>query len=74
MKAISVLGVLLIVVGILVLAYLGINYTRQKKVLDVGSVHPTTETHERLPLPPGTWWVGIGWMGRLAGHGAGNKL
>ena len=52
MKAISLVGVLLIVVGILVLAYQGINYTRQKKVLDVGSVHLTTETHDRIPLPP----------------------
>jgi hypothetical protein len=43
MKAISLVGVLLIVVGVLVLAYQGINYTRQKKVLDVGSVHLTTE-------------------------------
>lgn len=41
-----------IVLGALVLAYQGINYTREKKVLDVGSVHLTAETHERIPLPP----------------------
>ncbi len=52
MKPISWVGVLLIVAGALVLTYQGINYTRQKKVLDVGSVHLTTETHERIPLPP----------------------
>jgi drug/metabolite transporter (DMT)-like permease len=52
MKQISWAGILLIVLGVLVLAYQGINYTRQKKVLDVGSVHLTTETHERIPLPP----------------------
>jgi uncharacterized membrane protein YidH (DUF202 family) len=52
MKPISWVGVLLIVVGALVLAYQGINYTRQKKVLDMGSMHVTTETHERIPLPP----------------------
>lgn len=52
MKPISWLGILLIVLGALVLAYQGINYTRQKKVLDVGSVHVTTETHERIPLSP----------------------
>jgi uncharacterized membrane protein len=46
------IGILLIVLGALVLAYQGINYTREKKVLDVGSVHLTTETHERIPLPP----------------------
>ncbi len=52
MKPISWLGILLIVLGGLVLAYQGINYTRQKKVIDVGSVHVTTESHEHIPLPP----------------------
>jgi hypothetical protein len=52
MKSISWVGILLIVLGGLVLAYQGINYTRQKNVVDVGSVHLTTETHERIPLPP----------------------
>ena len=52
MKTIRWVGILLIVLGALVLAYQGINYTRQKKVLDVGSVHVTKETHERIPLPP----------------------
>jgi uncharacterized membrane protein YidH (DUF202 family) len=52
MKPVTGVGIVLIVLGVLVLAYQGINYTRQKKVLDVGSVHITTETHERLPLSP----------------------
>jgi hypothetical protein len=52
MKTISWVGILLVVLGVLALAYQGINYTRQKKVVDVGSVHITTETHERIPLPP----------------------
>jgi UDP-N-acetylmuramyl pentapeptide phosphotransferase/UDP-N-acetylglucosamine-1-phosphate transferase len=51
-KPISWVGVLLIVLGALVLAYQGINYTRQKNVVEVGSVHVTTETHERISLPP----------------------
>jgi uncharacterized membrane protein len=52
MKSIGWIGILLIVLGALVLAYQGINYTREKKVLDVGSVHITAEAHERFPLPP----------------------
>jgi hypothetical protein len=52
MKPITWVGILLIVLGALALAYQGMDYTRQKKVLDVGSVHLTTETHERIPLPP----------------------
>jgi len=52
MKPMIWIGIVLIVLGALVLAYQGINYTREKKVLDVGSVHITSETHERFPLPP----------------------
>ena len=52
MKPISWVGIVLIVLGALALAYQGINYTRQKNVLDMGSMHVTTETHERIPLPP----------------------
>jgi drug/metabolite transporter (DMT)-like permease len=52
MKPMIWIGILLIVLGALVLAYQGINYTREKKVLDVGSVHLTTETHERISFPP----------------------
>jgi drug/metabolite transporter (DMT)-like permease len=52
MKPVTWVGIVLIVLSVLVLAYQGIDYTRQKKVLDVGSVHITTETHERLPLSP----------------------
>ncbi len=52
MKPIIWVGILLIVLGALVLIYQGINYTREKSVLDVGSVHLTAETHERIPLPP----------------------
>jgi hypothetical protein len=52
MRPISWAGVVLIVVGALALAYQGINYTRQKDVVDLGSMHVTTETQERIPLPP----------------------
>ncbi len=52
MKPMIWIGILLIVLGALVLAYQGINYTRQKRVLDVGSVHITTKTHEQIPIPP----------------------
>lgn len=52
MRPISWVGIVLIVLGALALAYQGINYTREKKVLDVGPAHITTETHERIPLPP----------------------
>jgi uncharacterized membrane protein len=52
MKSISLVGILLVVLGALALAYQGINYTRQEKVLDVGPIHATQETQQRIPLPP----------------------
>ena len=73
MKPISWVGILLIVLGALVLAYQGINYTRQKKVLDVGSVHLSTETHERIPLPPILGGLALAGGVVLLGMGARNK-
>ena len=73
MKPITWVGILLIVLGALALAYQGINYTRQKKVLDVGSVHLTTETHERIPLPPILGGLALAGGVVLLVMGAGNK-
>jgi len=52
MKPMIWIGILLIVAGALVLGYQGINYTRQKNVIDMGSVHVTREDRERIPIPP----------------------
>ena len=52
MKPMTLGGILLVILGALALAYQGISYTRQEKVLDIGPIHATTETHERIPLPP----------------------
>jgi hypothetical protein len=52
MKPTSLLGILLIVLGGLALAYQGFNYTHQERVLDVGPIHATAEKHERVSIPP----------------------
>jgi hypothetical protein len=52
MKTSVVLGVILIVVGVISLAYQGITYTTHKKVLQVGSLQATKEEHNTIPLPP----------------------
>ena len=52
MKALSLLGIALVVLGVVALAYQGINYNRQRDVLNLGPLHVTTETHQTLPLPP----------------------
>ena len=52
MKTASLLGLALIVLGILALAYQGITYTTHKKVLDIGPIQATKEEHNTIPLPP----------------------
>jgi uncharacterized membrane protein len=52
MKSLSFLGILLVVLGTLALAYQGITYTHREKVLDVGPIHATKDTQEQIPLPP----------------------
>lgn len=52
MKPISWIGILLIVLGGLALAYQGFNYTRHEKVLDLGPIHATAETQEHVSIPP----------------------
>ncbi|MGB9467641.1 MAG: hypothetical protein WBR10_21210 [Candidatus Acidiferrum sp.] len=52
MKPVIWIGILLIVLGGLTLAYHGFNYTRREHVMDVGPMHVTTETQDRVPIPP----------------------
>ena len=52
MKRITLIGIVLLVLGALALAYQGINYTRREKVLDIGPFHATAERNKRIPLPP----------------------
>jgi uncharacterized membrane protein YidH (DUF202 family) len=48
----NLIAVLLIVVGLLGLLYGGFTYTRDKKVVDIGSVQITRQEHERVPISP----------------------
>jgi hypothetical protein len=52
MSALRIVGVALVVLGLLALAYQGITYTKSKKVLEVGPITATKETKETIPLPP----------------------
>ena len=52
MKPFTLIGIVLLVVGALALAYQGITYTRTEKILDLGPIHATAETRERIPIPP----------------------
>lgn len=48
----KILGIVLIVVGLLALAFGGITWTKREKVLDLGPIHAETQKKETLPLPP----------------------
>jgi uncharacterized membrane protein len=52
MKATTITGILLILLGAVALMYQGITYTKSEKLLDLGPIHATTETQKTIPLPP----------------------
>ena len=52
MKSVTLLGILLVVLGGLALAYQGFSYTRREKVIDIGPIHATADREEHVPLPP----------------------
>jgi hypothetical protein len=49
---VKVTGILLIVIGVIALAYGGITYSRRVKVVDIGPIEATAEKRETIPLPP----------------------
>ena len=52
MKPTILIGILLIVLGGLALAYQGFTYTHREKVLDVGPIHATADKQDHVSIPP----------------------
>jgi hypothetical protein len=52
MRPISLVGVVLIVLGLVALVYQGINYTSHETVIDIGPLHATADRQKTLPLSP----------------------
>jgi hypothetical protein len=52
MSARALLGIALVVLGVLALAYQGFSYTVPKKEVDLGPIQVTKEEHHTVPLPP----------------------
>ena len=52
MKPIMLLGVVLIVLGALALAYQGVTYTTREKVIDLGPLKASVDKKNTIPLPP----------------------
>ena len=52
MRTNTLLGIILIILGIIAFAYQGIEYTTREKVVDLGPVHMSADRTRTLPLPP----------------------
>jgi drug/metabolite transporter (DMT)-like permease len=48
----SLLGIALVVLGIIALAYQGFSYSVPKKAVDIGPIQVTKEEKHTVPLPP----------------------
>jgi hypothetical protein len=52
MKPMTLVGVVLIILGVLALAYQGITYTTREKVIDLGPLKASVDKEKTIPLPP----------------------
>jgi hypothetical protein len=52
MKPATVVGIILIVIGIIGFAVGGINFTHEKKDVDLGPVQVSHEQKSTVPIPP----------------------
>ena len=52
MKGTTIVGVLLIVLGVIALGYEGITYTTREKVLDIGPLQASVDKKKTIPLSP----------------------
>ena len=48
----TVIGIALLIVGVLALAYQGFSYTVPKKAVDLGPIQVTRQERHTVPLPP----------------------
>ena len=48
----STVGILLIVLGVVALAYQGFTYTTREKVIDLGPLKASVNEEHTVPLPP----------------------
>ncbi len=66
----KILGIVLIVAGIVALAYGGFSYTTTKKDVDMGPLQISHKQNHSVPLPPILGVVGIVAGGALLYFGA----
>jgi uncharacterized membrane protein len=52
MKPAGIVGIILIIVGIVALAFGGFSYTKREKVIDAGPLQVNADREKTIPLPP----------------------
>jgi hypothetical protein len=52
MKPIAIVGALLLVFGLVALAYQGLTYTTRDTVIDLGPIKATADREHTIALPP----------------------
>jgi hypothetical protein len=52
LKPSTVMGLILIVLGVIALAYQGFSYTTREKAVDLGPIEITTEQKKTVPISP----------------------
>ena len=52
MKPAGIVGIILIAIGIIALAYGGFTYTKREKVIDAGPLQVSADRQKTVPLPP----------------------
>lgn len=52
MKPAGIIGIVLIVIGIVALAYGGFSYTTREKVIDAGPLQVSADKEKTVPFPP----------------------
>jgi len=52
MKPAGIIGIVLIVIGIIALAYGGFSYTTREKVIDAGPLQVSADKEKTVPFPP----------------------
>ena len=52
MKPAGIVGIILILIGIVALAYGGFSYTKREKVVDAGPLQISADRQHSVPFPP----------------------
>ena len=52
MKPTGIVGIILIAIGIIALAYGGFSYTSREKVIDAGPLQVSADRQKTIPFPP----------------------